>query len=446
MEDPHPVIPFSRPVNGEICLPGSKSMTNRALILAALSSNSITLHNALISEDTLVMVEALRNLGFSITIDFTTALITVEGCAGNIPKSTAVINVGSAGTVGRFLTAMLCLHPEGDYYLDGSHAMRKRPIKELLDPLIALGAASVTYHEQPGHFPFSIKTHGLPGGELLLDASLSSQILSAVLLVAPFARSSLSIKFMDKVVSWPFIEMTLRMMKDFGQTQSFSSTHQTFTFTGQGGYSLWSKNYYIESDATAASYFFALVLILGGQLKFPGLTSSNSIQGDILFACVLEACGLKIKKSSTSWNVECSPNFFLKGQTVNFNSFSDTFLTFAAISPLLNGATHITGITHTRFQETNRIQALANELRKLNQHVIETQDSLTINPQPLKPSIIDTYDDHRIAMSFAILGSYDLHGDGTPWIFIKNPNCCAKTFPNFFNALDNIRTGFKIYK
>lgn len=434
------ILPFVHPLSGEILLPGSKSITNRALILSALSEDSVTIHNALISDDTLIMVEALKCLGFVVHVNLATSTIAIEGRSGNIPNAFANINVGNAGTVARFLTAMLCLHPHGSYYLDGSAAMRKRPMKALLDPLEALGAATITYHQETGHFPFTIHTHGLSGGQVSLDAHQSGQFLSALLLIAPLSDEPLVIQFTNHVASWPFIEMTLQMMRDFSKVELPAFNNREISFSRCLSYSLPSQNYYVEPDLTAASYFFALNLIVGGQLKFPGLTSIHSLQGDIAFAKVLQSCGLKIDKSSTSWNTQSSKIPSIPLQEINFNAFSDTFLTLAAIAPLLKVPIRISGIAHTRFQETDRIAAVSNELKKLNQEVIESQDSITINPKPLIPATIDTYGDHRIAMSFAVLGSFDLFGDGTPWLSINNPACCAKTFPNFFNMLNNLRT------
>jgi 3-phosphoshikimate 1-carboxyvinyltransferase len=439
MEDSIVIMPFLHPLVGEIILPGSKSITNRALILSALSENSVEIHNALISDDTLIMVNALKKLGFSVEVDELSSIMTVKGLSGHIPNSTASFNVGNAGTVARFLPAILCLHPHGCYHLDGSPAMRKRPMKDLLDSLEALGAATIIYHQEIGHFPFTIHTHGLLGGEASIDSSKSSQILSALLLIAPLSSKPLTIKVINKVISWPFIEMTLQMMREFGQVSLPPFINAEFSFLIQAPYKFLSKNYYVEPDLTSASYFFALNLIIGGQLKFSGLTSAHSLQGDLAFARILQSFGLNIEKSAASWNLKSSGIISINLNELDFSTFSDTFLTLAAISPLFKIPIHITGIAHTRFQETDRITAVSKELRKLNQDVIASQDSIIISPKALQPATIDTHGDHRIAMSFAILGSYNLFGDGTPWISINNPNCCAKTFPNFFNILDSLK-------
>ncbi|OAI50314.1 hypothetical protein AYO37_01180, partial [Opitutia bacterium SCGC AG-212-L18] len=433
VEDCKVIMPFLNPVAGEVFLPGSKSITNRALILAALSKDWVVIQNALVSEDTLLMVDALKNLGFFVNVDADSSTITVKGEGGTIPNASGVLNVGNAGTVARFLTAMLCLHPQGSYYLDGSSAMRKRPMKELLDALESLKAVTVTYHHEVGHFPFTIQTQGLFGGELTMDSSKSSQFLSALFLIAPLSVNPLRIRLPKEIVSRPFIQMTLKMMKEFGYSPDFFQ--DVYSFLKQSPYNFSSQSYLVEPDFTAASYFFALALIVGGRLKFPGLPLLSSLQGDIKFAEILQTFGLKIKKSSVAWNLRFFGSFEENKQVFNFKEISDTFLTLAAIAPLFKKSTHIYGIAHTRSQETDRMLAVAYELRKLNQEVIESQDAIIINPRPLKSASIDTHQDHRMAMSFAILGSYNLLGDGTPWISIKNPNCCSKTFPNFFDVL-----------
>lgn len=438
MHDPLPIIPFAAPPQGNVHLPGSKSITNRALVLAALSPDFVHIQNASFCQDTYIMIDALRTLGFFIEADTNRSIISVQGLGGIIPKSHATINVGNAGTVARFLPAIVCLNPEGVYYFDGSAVMRKRPIKPLLDALESIGAATVFYHEKIGHFPFTIKTQGLKGGSLVVDNTWTSQVLSALLMIAPFTQTSLTIHYKSKSVSWAFVDMTLKMMQHFCPFDLPKAQDDAFHFTNLGSYSLPSKNYCVEPDASAASYFFALIWILGGQINIPNLSLKNSIQGDSKFARILEAQGLSCEEFAQGLHVTRSPLPNLIGQYHNFETFSDTFLTLAAIAPLLKGPTHITGIAHTRFQECDRLSVIADQLKKLNQKVIEKKDSLTIIPQPIKPATIDVCEDHRIAMSFAILGSFDLLQSGQSWLSINNPGCCAKTFPTFFDTLNNL--------
>jgi 3-phosphoshikimate 1-carboxyvinyltransferase len=392
-----PIVPFTRHVRGSVTLPGSKSITNRALILAALARETTTLHGALFSRDTRLMVAALRTLGFDVQTDETALTIKVIGRGGEIPAREAKLEVGNAGTAARFLTALVCLRPDGTYHFDGDEAMRRRPIGALLEALESQGAKA-----SARSFPFTLKTAGLCGGPVELDASESSQMLSALLMVAPHAKAPLTVKSTGDAGSKPYVAMTEAMLKQFAASPA---------------------DYAIEGDASAASYFLALPFATGGQLAFTNF--GGPLQGDVKFGDVVAAIG------SARHAV-----------TQNFREFSDTFLTLAAIAPLLDGPTKISGIAHTRKQETDRVAGAARELKKLGQHVIETTDALEIHPRPLAPGVeIETYHDHRFAMSFAILGCHDLLKNGRPWLTIRDPGCCAKTFPAFFDLLAGLRAG-----
>lgn len=439
LPDVLPIKPFTRPAQGEVTLPGSKSLTNRALLLAALCNGPVTLTGALFSEDTEIMAEALRRLGFVVKEDEKQKTIYVEGRGGKIPNESAEIFVGNAGTAARFLTALCAAAPRGTYKLDGVPQMQKRPMKGLINALRAQGA-KITCTGEEGFFPFTIEAHGLKGGEVEIDASESSQMLSALLMVKSLAKERLKIKIIGNV-RLPFVEMTERLMAAF-PTDSL---------------------HFIEPDATAASYFLALPLVTGGLLYLPGAQTNKVLQGDAEFTQVLRKAGANVidhtkpfdllnNKNTQPWlrGLGVDSKFSLssprKGVTEDFNEFSDTFLTLAAIAPLLEGQTKITGIKHTRKQETDRVAGMARELKKLGQNVIEEEDSLTITPNldELKKRAaqglieIETYNDHRFAMSFAILGCYDLLKNGRPWLSIKNPACCAKTFPNFFDVLEQV--------
>jgi len=413
LPDPLPILPFTAPARGSVTLPGSKSITNRALILAALAERPVTLRGALFSRDTRIMVAALRALGFRVETDEAELTITVYGLGGEIPNAEATIDVGNAGTAARFLTALVCLRKGGVYHFDGDAAMRARPIAGLLDALAQQGATA-----DSRRFPFTLRTNGLPGGIVTLDASTSSQLVSALLLVASRADAPLRVELLGETVSKPFITMTERMVAQFAQA----------TFS----------DYAIEGDATAASYFAALPIVAGGNIQIDGLAlGSDALQGDTAFFSLLAEQGLTTRVGE---QVASTGESHRRGISADFNAFSDTFLTLAAIAPLLEGPTKITGIAHTRHQETDRVAGMARELRKLGQEVIETEDSLEIHPRPLAPGqTIETYHDHRFAMSFGVLGCYDLLGDGQPWLSIKDPACCGKTFPHFFKVLEALR-------
>jgi 3-phosphoshikimate 1-carboxyvinyltransferase len=408
--DKLPIAPFTRPVRGSVILPGSKSITNRALILAALSRQTVTLRGALFSRDTRIMITALRQLGFKVEVNEPALTIRIEGRGGEIPLREAKLDVGNAGTAARFLTAFVCLRPDGVYYFDGDEAMRRRPIGALLEALESQGARA-----DSRRFPFTLRTTGLPGGRVELDASESSQLLSALLMVAPHAQAALTVQLTGETVSRPFVEMTNRMVAQFAAQPA---------------------DYAIEGDATAASYFAELAVVTDGSVDVQGLNlAPDALQGDVQFYHLLNARGLI---RSAGRNV--AGGLSRQGVIANFNDFSDTFLSLAALAPLLDGPTKIAGIAHTRKQETDRVAGMARELTKLGQHVVETEDALEIHPRPLVPDVeIETYHDHRFAMSFGILGCHDLHGDGRPWLTIKDPACCAKTFPAFFDLLAGLR-------
>jgi 3-phosphoshikimate 1-carboxyvinyltransferase len=457
MSDPLPIQPITHALDNALQLPGSKSITNRALILAALAEGTTRLEGALFSRDTRIMLAALNTLGFEVVADEPAATITVKGLAGQIPSKKATIDVGNAGTAARFLTAFLALNAGGEYRLDGDAPMRERPMSGLLDALVALDAAEFEFHKQPGHFPFTLKARGYQGGQVTVDASASSQILSALLLAAPVTSTGSGqinelIQLTCPEVRPHYVAITLKMREAFGAAPVKASENGEYALPATRYTAPASGSYAIEPDVSAASYFLALTLIHGGSLRIPNL-SGDPIQGDAHFVEVLAHHGLRVDADRSQWTATCNEsNDLQRGhREIDFNSISDTFLTYAAIAPLLGDSVRITGIGHTRHQETDRIAGMAAELSKLGQLVKEEADSLTIQPKPnelraraLKARnagqllCIDTYEDHRFAMSFAVLASFDLLGDGQPWLAIKDPTCCAKTFPGFFEALQSL--------
>lgn len=438
-----PIIPFTQAVRGEVALPGSKSLTNRALLLASLCRQPVTLVGALFSEDTHLMAAALRKLGVTVEANETALNLKVSNQAqaftsaavGDAPVD---LFVGLAGTAARFLTALCAAAPRGIYRLDGVPQMRKRPMKGLIDALRTLGA-DLRCTDEEGFFPLEIHARGLQGGPVSIDARESSQLLSALLMVAPLARAPVEVKI-EGGVRWPFVQMTARLMEQFGQPGIERRKRDGIVVGNARPYALPTGIYAIEPDATAASYFLALPLAVEGSLLLQGLRGPGGLQGDTQFVGVLAECGLSIAESRRGITASFEPGRHRSGIDKNFGEFSDTFLTLAALAPILNGPTRITGIAHTRKQETDRVAGMARELIKLGQRVVETEDALTIEPRPLRAGqTIETYGDHRFAMSFAILASHDLQGDGRPWMTIGNPACCAKTFPRFFELLETVR-------
>ena len=418
-----PILPFTRPVRGEVVLPGSKSLTNRVLLLAALGDAPVALSGALFSDDTRLMAEALRKLGLTVVADEAAKTLRVAG-QGEAFRGEVLVElfVGLAGTAARFLTALCAAAPRGTYRIDGVPQMRKRPMRGLIEALRALGA-EIRCTGEEGFFPLEIRASGLRGGTVSLDASESSQLLSALLMVAPLARGPIDVRLVG-TVRRTFVEMTTRLMGEFGVRVALEGEAERFAVTPAKYVS--PGAFAIEPDATAASYFEALPLVVGGELALPGLRPpGEGLQGDSAFAEVLGRVRARRKGAQLD---------------EDFHEISDTFLTLAAVAPLLDGPTKITGIAHTRKQETDRVAGMARELTRLGQRVIETEDALEIFPQPLRlGETIETYGDHRFAMSFGILGCRDVRGDGRPWLTIRDPGCCAKTFPNFFELLGELR-------
>jgi 3-phosphoshikimate 1-carboxyvinyltransferase len=435
-----PIRPFVQPARGAVTLPGSKSITNRALLLAAMSAEPVDLAAPLFSEDTRWMVDALRALGFDLRIDDRGRSIRVQGAGGAIPAKSAEVFVGLAGTVARFLTAFCAAAAGGTYRIDGSEAMRQRPMQGLIDALRALGA-DLRCPGREGSLPLEIHARGLRGGTVTLEAGESSQMLSALLLAAPLARGDLEIVLAGGVRE-PFVRMTAAMMERFGQPPLQWREAGRLAVAHARPYRLPAATYAIEPDASAASYFLALPLAAGGRVQLPGAQRpGHGLQGDTRFVEVVEQAGATVSPAAGQGGLEVTlaPGAPRRGVARDFRDFSDTFLSLAAIAPLLEGTTRITGIGHTRRQETDRVAGAARELRRLGQEVVEEEDALTITPRPLPAGVeIETYGDHRFAMSFAILGCHDRRGDGRPWLAIRHPACCAKTFPNFFELLAEV--------
>ncbi|MFZ9748099.1 MAG: 3-phosphoshikimate 1-carboxyvinyltransferase [Opitutaceae bacterium] len=432
------LTPFIRPARGPVRLPGSKSLTNRALLLAALSRVPVTLTGALASEDTHLMAEALRQLGVRVEAAGDGTTLRISGQEQALRGGEAELFVGLAGTAARFLTALCAAAPAGTYRLDGVPQMRRRPMQPLIQALRQLGA-EIRCPGEEGFFPLEIRARGLAGGRVDLDPRESSQLLSALLMVAPLARTEVEIRLTGEVRR-PFVDMTAALLTCFGQPAPVWRAPDLIAVRPHPGYAPPAGICGIEPDATAASYFLALPLVSGGELTLPGLhPPGTGLQGDTQFIRVLEGCGLDVSPGPEGLRVAAQPGRPRAART-NFSGFSDTFLTLAAIAPLLDGPTRIEGIAHTRKQETDRVAGMARELRRLGQEVHEEEGALEISPRPLRPDqTIETYGDHRFAMSFAILGCHDLRGDGRPWLTLADPSCCAKTFPDFFAVLEDLR-------
>jgi 3-phosphoshikimate 1-carboxyvinyltransferase len=424
------IQPVSRPVHGSIRPPGSKSITNRALVCAALAEGTSTLTGALDSEDTRVMIECLLDLCIQIDKQEDGRRLAVHGCSGRLPApNVGVLFVGNSGTTIRFLTAMCTLGKDGMYELKGVERMHQRPIGDLADALAQLGASVST--ESPGRCPpVVIGTRGLRGGRAVVRGSISSQFLSALLMVAPHAESDVELAIDGKLVSRPYISMTLRIVEAFGGKIEAAPDLSGFQIRAPQKYL--ARTYAIEPDASAASYFWAAAAITGGDVMIQGL-GKDSLQGDVKFVECLQRMGCRVNYASEGITVAGRAE---RGIDVDMNAISDTVQTLAAVALFVEGPTTIRGVAHIRHKETDRIGDLARELRKFGATVDELPDGLRITPPAdigqRRDITIETYNDHRMAMSLALPGLV------LPGITILNPACTAKTYPRFFDDLKRL--------
>jgi len=421
------IRPVSGPVDATIQPPGSKSITNRALICAALSSGTSTLSGLLDSDDTRVMLESLSRLGFKVEHDVESKTAVIEGQGGSIPNSKALLEIGNSGTSVRFLTAMLGL-AGGDYRLDGVERMRERPIGPLVEALTQFGTDIEA--ESPGGCP-PVRIGEVAQGQnsITVTGNISSQYLSGLLMAAPQLNRDLSIQIQGKLVSVPYVEITRSVMDSFGVSvqEVNDDPHLPHSFLIPGNASYQACNYSIEPDASAASYFFAIPAIVGGCATVEGL-NANSLQGDVAFVNCLEQMGCDVSFSENSISVSGKAQ---RGIDIDMADISDTVQTLASVALFAEGPTSISNVAHNRVKETDRIGNLVIELRKLGVQIEEREDGLTIHPGPMKPTTFATYDDHRMAMSFSLIGLRQ------PGIEIEDPGCVSKTYPEFFDDLES---------
>ena len=415
------IQPIRNPIDTTIEVPGSKSYTNRALLVAALARGSSTITGALFSDDTHYMCNALQKLGIEIDADEKQARFEVHGNGGDIPVSSAELYIGNSGTTSRSLTAYVSLG-RGKFVIDGDAPMRHgRPIADLLDALTQIGVSARSQFDN-GHLPVIIEANGLEGGKTRLDVSKSSQFLTALLLIAPYAKNDVEIQVVGER-EMPYIDITLAVMEAFG-VEVVSEGYRYFRI--EEGQRYQPRIYNVEPDASNASYFFAAAALTGGRVTVEHL-SLDSMQGDIQFVRILEEMGCQVTVSESG--ITLTGPRQLRGVDADMRAISDTSLTLAAIAPFADSKVTLRNIEHTRWQETDRIHAMVTELRKLGVPVIEHQDGLEISPSPVTPAAIDTYEDHRMAMAFALVG---LKASG---IRINDPECVSKTFPNYFEVL-----------
>lgn len=413
-----------------VTVPGSKSITNRALLLSTLAKGVSTLKGVLFSDDSMHFLQCIQELGFETTVDRTGQTITVTGHGGAVPREEASLYVGSAGTAARFLTAYLGVC-HGTYHMDASQQMRRRPMAPLLDSLKELGC-KVEYplsceglSQGKGYFPFTLRGQGFAGDTITVNIDHSSQFLSALLIASCLSERDFTVKTKG-THGMSYIEMTCRMMEQFGVTVERIAEDSFLTPAGQSYRPL---DYQVEPDVSAACYFYAFAPLLNIPVMVKQV-HFDSLQGDVAFLHILEQMGCTAQNTETGILLLPPASGHFQGVTVDMSACSDQAITLAAIAPFADSPTTITGIGHIRFQESDRIRAIATELGKMGIRCEEGASSLTIYPGCPRPSLVETYEDHRMAMGFSLTGLR------SPGIVIDNPNCCRKTFENYFEVLE----------
>ena len=413
-----------------ITVPGSKSVTNRALMLAALAKGKCVLEGVLFSDDSRAFLDCLEKLGFEMEINEEIQTVSVVGLGGEIPNKNASINVRSAGTAARFLTVMLAL-AGGKYHLDSSEQMKKRPMEPLITMLRNAGI-DIRCTEEEGHFPFDIVSQGLKENELTIDTNISSQFASAILMAGNIVKGGVKLTLTGDRIEGAYIKITKTMLSQFGVNYEQSGS----VYIIKEGAAIAPQKYVVEPDVSAACYFWGIAAINNRKILVRRVRL-DGMQGDLKFLAVLEKMGCKVEQ--TEQGVAVTGTDRLKGVSADMKDFSDQTMTLAVIAAFAEGVTEIKNIAHIRLQESDRLSAVVNELTRLGVDCSETkcgeEEGIRIVPGKMKPADIHTYDDHRIAMSFAMAGT---KFDG---VRILNPMCCRKTFENYFKVLDGI-TGF----
>lgn len=423
------ITPISGPLDAAVTLPGSKSITNRALVCAALADGDSELHGALWADDTEAMLDGLVALGIDVTPDWSGDRLVIRGCAGRPTGDVAMIDARMSGTTSRFLLPVAALG-DGVRRVDGALRLRDRPMAPGLDALRALGA-EVREVGAPDHLPVELVGGSLRGGEVAMSGDVSSQFLSGLLLAAPAMPDGFTVRLTSDLVSRPYVDMTVAVMASFGATVGHPQEH-IWSVSPQP---YRSATYEIEPDASAASYAFAAAAIVGGRVAVEGL-GSTSMQGDLAFVELLRRMGAEVEQTPTRTTVTgMGP---LQGIEADLSQISDTAQTLAIVAAFAESPTRVTGIGFIRGKETDRVGAVVTELRRAGIRAEEETDGFIVHPGVVRPARIETYDDHRMAMAFALLGLR------APGISITDPSCVAKTFPGYWAMLDGLRPAGRV--
>ena len=421
--DPLRLRRLTEPPDATVVLPGSKSLTNRALLCAGLAEGRSELTGVLFSDDTEAMLAALTGMGAQVEEDRPAHTVSITGIGGRLPAEPLIIDARQSGTTGRFLAPLIALAPGGGM-LDGHEQLRTRPMSDQLEAMRSLGA---TLSAVDDRLPLSSTGGGMRGGAVTVSGATSSQFLSGLLLCAPLFGDGLQLEVADELVSRPYIDMTVDVMERFGAAVERDG-YRRFG-CAPGIYA--AQRYAIEPDASAASYFFALAAMTRGRIRVEGLGRS-AVQGDMAFLDVLEQMGAVVRQGD-DWTEVVGRD--LRGVDVDLADFSDTAPTLAVVAAVADSPTRIRGIGFVRGKESDRIGAVITELESLGIRSVEHDDGLTIHPSEIRPGVVNTYEDHRMAMAFGLLG---LVADG---VAIADPGCVAKTFPTYWDVLEDARSG-----
>lgn len=430
MREQYTVKKQDKPIDWTVTVPGSKSMSNRALLMAALSNGVTEIEGVLFSEDSRYFIGSLQTLGFEVTADEIHKKVSVTGAGGTIPEKEAEIYVGSAGTAARFLTAMLGMS-DGKYIVSASEQMKKRPMKELFI-LLEQAGAGITYLEKEGFLPVEIVGRKAEKKEdkllsVSLDISKSTQFLSAMLLISPMLSGGLSIEITSEKKDGSYIRITRDMMKKWGVDTGFDG--KKYSVAPGAAYHM--DRYIVEPDMSAACYFYGAAAITGGRALVRNVHADNT-QGDLKFLEVLEKLGCTVSEQEEGIAVTGPGDGKIKGIEIDMNDFSDQTMTLAAMAPFASEPVRIFHIGHIRLQESDRIHAIVTELTRMGIRALEEKDAVTIYPGIPHAAVVETYDDHRMAMAFSLIG---LKTEG---IVIDNPACCKKTFEHYFTILSEL--------
>lgn len=418
------VSPPPVPVDADIVVPGSKSFTNRALLVAALAEGDSTLTGVLRSDDSYWAVQVLRQLGVAVQVDGTT--VHVRGCGGRWPVTEGTLYVGSAGTLARFLPPVLAAAPKGQWIVDGSEQLRRRPIVPLVDALRQLGAR-VDYVSVPGQFPLRV-TAGLPGGSAVVSGNISSQFVSGLLLGAPYARAPVHIQVSDGLVQPAYVGITIALMRAFGVDVAHDSEYTTLHVAPRV---YRGRAFTLEADASTACYFLTLAALTGGRVRVCNV-GVDSLQPDARFVDVLEAMGCAVRRGAGFLEVK-GPKRLRGNLTVDMKPMSDQALTLGVAAVFADGPVRVRGVAHIRGHESDRIHVFCTQMARLGIRADELEDGFVVYPgSPAPGPALDPHDDHRQAMAFALLGAR------VPGIRILDPGCVSKTCPSFFLMLSRL--------